>query len=163
VKLASLTDLIPDAIIDLRYATPDNIAGELLYQNVEPQLIQDAGKQLAIAANVFRKQGLHLVVWDALRPLSVQKKLRTIYSDDHYILEDSNHCKGRAVDVTLAYSVKRYLDMGTDYDDFSPRSHVDASNLSLKQKQNRQQLKHVMEQAGFISWPYEWWHFDFLT
>jgi len=54
-----------------------------------------------------------------------------------------------------------YLDMGTDYDDFSPRAQPDFSGLSEQQRINRSILQEVMLRHGFIQHPFEWWHFDY--
>lgn len=164
MKLAALLPLIPDAIIDQRYATPNNITGTVLYDNLEPQLQVDAAAQLMQAATLFQAHGLRVVIWDGYRPSEVQQKLRAVDEDlDDYILEDSNHCKGLAIDLTLAYPDGTYLDMGTGFDEFTVQSHADATDITIEQAANRQLLRGVMEQCGFSQWPYEWWHYDYLT
>jgi D-alanyl-D-alanine dipeptidase len=51
------------------------------------------------------------------------------------------------------------LDMGTGFDCFDGRSYMANPNLSWSQKQNRGQLKSLMEKYGFINMPTEWWHY----
>ncbi|GAC1500163.1 MAG: hypothetical protein NVS1B10_03540 [Candidatus Saccharimonadales bacterium] len=65
-----------------------------------------------------------------------------------------------AVDVTLADQQGNYLDMGTDFDEFSLRAHANYEQLSKDQISNRQLLVDGMISASFRQWPYEWWHFD---
>ncbi len=163
MKLVDLLSLIPDALVDQRYATTNNITGTILYVDVVPQLEMGAATQLMQAATLFRSQGLRIVIWDGYRPNEVQQKLRAVNDGFNkiYILEDSNHCKGLAIDLTLARPDDTYLDMGTDFDDFSVKSHADATELTMVQINNRQLLRGVMEQCGFRQWPYEWWHYDF--
>jgi D-alanyl-D-alanine dipeptidase len=73
----------------------------------------------------------------------------------------SNHLKGLAVDLTLANYDGTYLDMGTDFDDFSERAHVDSALITPDQQANRKILQTAMEAHGYKPWPYEWWHFDY--
>lgn len=162
-KLVRIDTLIPDAILDIRYATPNNITGRIIYADASPQLVDDAAQQLARAAEVFRKRGLRLVVWDANRPVSAQRQLLQTNRDKRYVLEDSNHCRGLAVDVTLADQSGAYLDMGTDFDNFTERAHADASSVTQIQHANRALLAGTMVAHNFTQWPYEWWHFDYTA
>ncbi len=165
MKLVALLTLIPDAVIDQRYATTNNVTGTVLYDNIVPQLQVDAAAQFMQAAALFRAHDLRVVIWDGYRPPEVQQKLRAVNAayDVEYILEDSNHCKGLAIDLTLARTDGTYLDMGTGFDEFNARSHAHATDITPDQAANRQLLRSVMEQCGFSQWPYEWWHYDYLT
>ena len=160
MQLASLPPLLADAIFDLRYATDNNVTGQALYENREPQLSKPTAQKIVRAAELFRQQSLRLVVWDAYRPVEAQARLRQVNPDNRYVAENSKHCLGLAVDVTLADTSGTYLDMGTDFDEFTPRAHVDAGGLTATQRLNRQRLQAVMQQAGFKPWQYEWWHFE---
>lgn len=161
-KLVELEPLMPNAIFDMRYATENNITGRVLYKNNPPRLQSKAAQQAAYAAKIFATKGLCLVVFDAYRPKEAHRALLEINDNPMYVLEDSNHPKGLALDGTLATAEGRHLDMGTDFDDFTPKAHVDSDQLSPIQKINRALLAGVMAQAGFEQWPYEWWHFDFV-
>ena len=59
------------------------------------------------------------------------------------------------------------LDMGTGFDDMSERSQpvlepqmLARGEISSKQIENRQLLRDVMFQAGWVGIHSEWWHFD---
>ena len=62
-----------------------------------------------------------------------------------------------------AFQTKRHpdnsIDMGTGYDCFSPLSRTDNPDIGPRSHSNRQLLKALMEQNGFINLPEEWWHF----
>jgi D-alanyl-D-alanine dipeptidase len=164
MKLIEITDLIPDVIIDLRYATENNITGRKLYKTGESAMLDSTvAAQLATAAAVLRKQSRRLVIWDAYRPQQVQAELLADNPNDHetYILTDSNHPKGRAVDLTLADSDGTYLLMGTDFDEFSEKARANYEDLTKQELDNRTLLRKAMEEAGFTVWPYEWWHFNY--
>lgn len=51
------------------------------------------------------------------------------------------------------------LDMGTDFDCFSRRSHTAYPGIGEEQKKNRRLLKSVMSRHGFRSLSTEWWHY----
>lgn len=78
------------------------------------------------------------------------------------------HLSGGAIDLTL-YEIKtnQELEMGTPFDDCTERAHSHyfdfKSQLTSQEeniKSNRHQLQTVMEKVGFVSYHYEWWHFD---
>ena len=161
MKLVELKPLLKNALFDLRYASEDNITGEVLYHDNPPALDTAAAQQLKKVEESLEVQGYRLVIWDAYRPAEVQEKLRAIQSDSRYVAEDSNHNHGVAIDLSLALADGTYLDMGTDFDDFTPAAHVEAEGLTDNQQSNRQILAAAMEEHGFRQWPYEWWHFDY--
>jgi D-alanyl-D-alanine dipeptidase len=164
MKLVPLTDFVPNLIVDIRYATANNFIGQVLYvgDDVVPKLDESVAERVRIADSILNHQALRLVVWDSYRPEQIQKILRSYDDDSVYVAEDSNHCKGRAIDVTLANNNAEYLDMGTDFDEFTPRAHADSTDITASQQANRLLLRKAMEQAGFTQWPYEWWHYDFV-
>lgn len=79
------------------------------------------------------------------------------------------HLSGGAIDLTLfECSSGKEINMGTKFDDCTERAHRDyfesASCLSPNEENirtNRNILRHAMESAGFTTYKYEWWHYDF--
>jgi D-alanyl-D-alanine dipeptidase len=51
--------------------------------------------------------------------------------------------------------------MPSDFDEFSPRAAVSFSGGTSEERRNRDLLQRVMTRHGFLSYPDEWWHFDF--
>lgn len=164
MQLVELQALLPDAIIDLRYASSANILGRSLYEaGFTARLADSAAQALTKVCDALAQQDYKLVIWDAFRPQAVQQELLALNLELHdtYVLQDSNHCRGQALDITIATNTGEYLDMGTDHDDFSDKAHVDSSQLTPEQMKNRAVLTNAMQTAGFTTWPYEWWHFDY--
>lgn len=159
-QLADIRSGIPAAILDIRYATTNNFTGIQLYRQSAAWLRPEPLAQLSKAAKFFDKHGYQIVIFDAYRSPIVQEKLKSVCDDTDYVADVSNHCRGITVDLTLALSGK-YLDMGTEYDDFSPRAHANYTGLTPEQLANRQLLTEVMMQLGFVQHPNEWWHFDY--
>lgn len=160
-ELHLVSEYIDDAIFDVRYATDNNFTGIQQYDYPYVCLRKEPLDNLCTAVDVLRNQGYVLVIFDAYRPLSVQKELQKYCSNTDYVAAVSNHCRGITVDVTLADGNGNYLDMGTDYDDFSERAHSDSPLISSQQQANRELLRNVLTEFGFVEHPYEWWHFDY--
>jgi D-alanyl-D-alanine dipeptidase len=78
------------------------------------------------------------------------------------------HLSGGAIDLTLFdLNTETELEMGTPFDDCTERAHSNYFDLqwvlSLDEahfKNRRQLLRAAMERVGFVSYQYEWWHFD---
>ncbi len=74
----------------------------------------------------------------------------------------ANHNCGGAVDVQLVYKENNnFVDMGTPAKAGHGYSKTQmlSNEITDTQKQNRKILKEAMEQAGFIWYPGEWWHY----
>jgi D-alanyl-D-alanine dipeptidase len=163
LTLVSLTNSLPEAIFDLRYATSNNVTGKVLDEATSiARLDIGAATRLRKASTQFKERGFKLVIWDAYRSERTQAELRAIDPDEKYVLEKSQHALGLAVDITLATEDGTLLDMGTDHDDFSERAHPDSTDVTDLQQNNRLILIETMAKFGFKVWPYEWWHFDFV-
>jgi len=51
------------------------------------------------------------------------------------------------------------LEMGTAFDCFDERAHVDGAGISPEARHNRQLLRQAMLRRGFSPYAKEWWHF----
>ena len=178
-----LTDIVPDAIVELRYYTLYNFIGDRIRGYEEPVAL--VTKETAYALNEVEKEilplGYTIKVFDAYRPqmavdhfvewaqnLNDTRMQKYFYPEEHkrnlfahgYISSRSGHSRGSTVDLTL-YDLRNQcdLDMGGTFDYFGYRSHPDYPNLTEQQKQNRQLLRSVMAKHGFHGIDTEWWHF----
>jgi len=164
-KQPAMSDLakeVPGITVDLPYSRTDNFFRQKFYTDARALLRPATAKKLAAAEAEFEKLGLHLKVWDAWRPLSVQREMWKVLPDSRYVANPargSRHNRGAAVDVTLMKG-GRELEMPTRFDDFTPRAYADATDVSDAAKRNRAQLRTVMERHGFEALKTEWWHFD---
>ena len=164
--------------IDLRYASSNNFTGQDLYGNFRtPYLHKVAADKLAKAATILLKKrpDWQLLVFDALRPRSVQKVLWQKVkgtAQESYVANPrygSIHNYGFAIDLSLVDGEGKEVDMGTPFDDFSRLAQPRLENqflaegkLTTTQVANRKLLREIMESAGFIQLPVEWWHYDAL-
>jgi D-alanyl-D-alanine dipeptidase len=151
--------VVPDAIIDLRYATANNFVGEPLYPADARCLVHESlADGLAAAAAALRPD--LLVFWDCYRPHDVQVRMFEAVPNPAWVAPPGpyarSHVAGRSVDVTIAGA-----DMGTDFDDFSPHALAFATeDVSVVAQGNRARLREAMEAGGFTVYSGEWWHFD---
>jgi len=164
-KLVNIQELDSTILIDVRYATKNNFTGQKLYETDKVYLIKEAAQDL-VKANKYLKEkyNLRLKIYDGYRPLSVQKKMWAIMPDDRYVAnpaKGSRHNRGCAVDLTLVDSLGNELDMGTHYDDFTEKSHIDYKNLPPEVLRNRRILQEAMTKFNFTPMRTEWWHFDY--
>jgi len=174
--------LVPGAVLDIRYAGPDNFMGRPLEGYLAPKclLTPQAARALADVQTEVAVFGLNLVIYDCYRPQrAVDHFMRwskdpgdIIGKESHYprvpksrlvaegyIAEKSGHSRGSTVDLTLAYSGGEPLDMGTAWDFFDSLSNTDNPQVSRIARANRLLLRSVMAVHGFANFPGEWWHF----
>jgi D-alanyl-D-alanine dipeptidase len=178
VDLQGFTNLrgIAGLRFDLKYASADNFIGRDVYGDFrEPMLHAEAARMLERAAQALNRAhpGAALLIYDALRPRSVQRVLfdhvRGTEQESYVMNPDrgSMHNYGCAVDLTVLDERGRALDMGTAFDAFTPLSEprreeefLRERRLTVAQIENRLILRHAMTGAGFLQLPHEWWHFD---
>jgi len=161
--LVDLRDAIPGIALDIRYAVPQNFFGRAVYPVAAAYLRRSVAEMLGRAADDLHARGYALVVWDAYRPLGIQRILWEMLPDDRYVAppsRGSNHNRGAAVDVTLRKLDGSPLAMPTEYDDFSERAHTANPALSPDAIANREILHRAMIAAGFVPISTEWWHFN---
>lgn len=163
--LVDVRTVVPDAVIDLRYATPDNFVGVQLYPADARCLVDEAmAAGLATAADSLRSDGDVLVFWDCYRPHDVQVRMYDTVSEPGWVSKPGpyahSHEAGLSVDVTLAHDGE-LVDMATGFDEFTPRAYAYATDgVSPAAQTNRARLRDAMAAGGFTVYKGEWWHFD---
>ena len=162
--LVELKQEIPDVVLDLRYATPDNFLHQQVYPDGARCLLhQDTVALLKKAADALRKQGFRLKLFDCYRPRAVQFQMWAILPKPGYVADPkkgSNHNRGTAVDLTLVKADGTDVEMPTEFDNFTKAAHHGYEGATLAAKQNRETLRAAMEGAGFKKNRMEWWHYD---
>jgi D-alanyl-D-alanine dipeptidase len=163
-RLVDVSARLPDAVLDIRYATADNFTGRPLYPVARCLLLPEVAERLARAAAALRRQRLRLVLHDCYRPLSVQRALWRAMPRRGYVADPatgSHHNRAAAVDLSLADREGRPVEMPTAYDAFGPRARAWATDgVTPAARRHRDTLRGAMHAAGFAVNPMEWWHFD---
>ncbi|MCQ2751793.1 MAG: M15 family metallopeptidase [Coriobacteriales bacterium] len=182
-KFVNVSDVVPEALIELRYYTAYNFVGQKINGYLSPIAIltNEAASALASANKEFLSRGYTIKIFDAYRPVKAVKQFcewqhsannkmkNTFYPllnkkeifDREYIAKKSTHSRGSAIDLTLVnIKTGKELDMGSCFDYFGPISHPGAKEgLSQEQLINRYTLANVMMSCGFKPMDNEWWHF----
>lgn len=81
----NIQKLDPEIIVDLKYATPDNFTGKVVYDFQTAIARTGTAKKLAHASKLVKDQGYRLKIWDAYRPVSAQKRLFEVYPDPKFV------------------------------------------------------------------------------
>ncbi|CAN5432350.1 M15 family metallopeptidase [soil metagenome] len=161
--MVRIRDLVPEILADVKYATSDNFTHKVLYRSNELYARRAMALRLADAQRMLQAHGLQLKVFDAYRPLSVQRLMWSLVPDERYVAnpaKGSRHNRGAAVDLTLCDATGKELDLGSGYDEFTDRAHMNYNGCTPEQRSNRSLLHDVMKEAGFTVLDTEWWHYD---
>ncbi len=154
---------VPGVVLDLRYATTNNITGKALYPEAKAYLRQETIRKLRRVARELEEEGYRLVIWDAWRPASAQRALWQAKPDGKFLTPPSKisrHRRGTSVDISLADKDGRILPMPSDFDEFNAKADEDFSDVPKEAAKRARILRNIMFNAGFSGVPDEWWHYD---
>jgi D-alanyl-D-alanine dipeptidase len=163
LKWVELDRLMPDIIIDLKYASTENFVKEQMYECPRAFLRPKAAKALAIVQEELKAKGFNLKILDAYRPRPVQQRLWNKVPDRRYVAppeKGSMHNRGAAVDLTLVDMEGNELDMGTPYDYFGREAWPEYQDLPKDILENRLILREAMLKHSFNPTRSEWWHYS---
>ena len=179
----SLSEGIPEVMLDIRYYSTFNFIGDRIngYERPAAYLTIPAAAALKKVCEECLSRGYRVKIFDAYRPqravehfMSWSKDLEDLrmkkyfYPDltkdqiiiEGYVLERSGHSRGSTIDLTLFdMDSGRDLDMGGTFDFFGKESHPDFKGVTSEQHANRMFLRSVMAKQGFDPVDNEWWHF----
>ena len=158
-----VAEYLPQAEVDLRYATENNFTGQIIYDFTEAYLRYGTVQKLAEAQAALEEDGYSLLIWDAFRPVEAQFRLWEVCPDPVYVANPetgfSSHSRGNTVDVTLTDEAGNAVEMPSGFDDFSSLADRDYSDASEEAAANAKLLEDVMTACGFRPYSGEWWHF----
>ena len=145
----AITDVVPDAILEIRYYGTYNFVGSRIDGYLAPTalLTRRAADSLKAVSDDVISQGYRLKIYDAYRPqmgvdhfvrwaadVTDTTMRRYFYPDVdksrlfelEYIMAKSGHTRGSTVDLTLFdMTTEKEVDMGGTFDWFGPESHPD--------------------------------------
>ena len=148
-QFVTLTDAVPDAILEIRYYGTYNFVGQRIdgYEQPTALLTRQAADSLRAVSDDVMRLGYRLKIYDAYRPQkavdhfvrwaaavndTLMKRYfypnldKSVLFEQDYIAEKSGHTRGSTVDLTLFDMEKeKELDMGGTFDWFGHESHPD--------------------------------------
>ncbi len=179
-----ITEIIPDAILEIRYYSTYNFVGTRIDGYLQPTalLTRQAADSLRAVSDELLAKGYRLKIYDAYRPqravdhfvrwaADVSDTLmkpyfypdldKSVLFEQEYIMEKSGHTRGSTVDLTLFdMATEKEVDMGGTFDWFGIESHPDyTATITPEQFANRMILREAMVRHGFKTLESEWWHF----
>ncbi|MCF0230455.1 MAG: M15 family metallopeptidase [Parasporobacterium sp.] len=179
-----ITDVIPEAILEVRYYSEYNFVGSRIDGYEEPVILitREAAAALRKAADELKHMGYRFRIFDGYRPqMAVDHFVRwaqdpqdtkmkkyfypeidkELLFSQGYIAKQSGHSRGSTLDLTIFDDATgKDLDMGGPFDYFGKLSHPSYTDtLTKEQISNRMLLRNVMVSAGFRPLREEWWHF----
>ncbi len=180
----SLSETVPNVILEIRYYSEYNFVGDRIDGYEEPCALisREAADALSGAAHDAEELGYMLKIYDAYRPQTAVNNFikwaediddtrmkdyfypeldKSVLFDQGYIAAKSGHSRGSTVDLTLFdMRTGKDVDMGGVFDYFGERSHPDyIGDLTPEQINNRNILRNIMTENGFNPLDTEWWHF----
>ena len=151
-------------VIDLKYGTEDNFMQKKFYTCQRCYLKNNVVSAVLNANNDLFEMGYKLKLFDCYRPLSVQKAMWKHTPNASYVAppwKGSMHNRGLAVDLTVMDLDGNEINMGTAYDDFTRKAHMDNYALPKAVLKARKLLKEVMLKNGLHGIRTEWWHYSY--
>jgi len=148
-QFVTLTDAIPDVILEIRYFGTYNFVGTRIDGYEEPTALMTkvAADSLRAVSDDVKSMGYRLKIYDAYRPqkgvdhfvrwaADVKDTLmktyfysdldKSVLFEQEYIYEKSGHTRGSTVDLTLFdMTTEKEVDMGGTFDWFGEESHPD--------------------------------------
>ena len=178
-----VTDVIPDAILEIRYYSTYNFVGERIdgYELPIALMTREAADSLKAVNDELKANGYRIKIWDTYRPQRAVNHFirwaenisdtamkavfypmvdKSLLFEQGYIYARSSHSRGSTVDLTLLDAASgKELDMGSPFDWFGEESHPDYPCPLYRQSENRKILHNAMVRHGFEGLDSEWWHF----
>ena len=186
--LVNVQTLDKEIEVELKYATEDNFVGENMYGTLTTAyLLPHFAKKVVEAQRILRERHpeYSLLIYDAARPISVQRRMRSAVEGTPlqiYVADGKRggrHNYGVAVDLTIVDGQGRPLDMGAGFDHFGREAWVGNDNdvtlaaykayverlrveglISAEAAANRTLLLEIMDAVGLRPYVKEWWHFQ---
>lgn len=163
-SLVNITALTDEFAIDLKYATEENFLGKKIYPIALCAMQSGTAQKLMAANRELISKGFRIKIWDAYRPLAVQKIMWEALPQDDFVANPfkggSIHNGGFAVDVTLVDMEGRELEMPSGFDDFSEKASRNSTMMTEAAARNLSVLTDAMVKHGFRTINTEWWHYN---
>ena len=186
--LVDVQQLDSEIKVELKYATEDNFVGENMYGSLTTAyLLPHFAQKVVRAQKILRERypDYSLLIYDAARPISVQRRMRRAVEGtplDIYVADGTRggrHNYGVAVDLTIVDKTGTPLDMGAKFDHFGEEAWVgndadvtlaaykayvkkqqERGLISAKAAANRILLLEIMDAVGLRPYVKEWWHYQ---
>lgn len=162
--LVDLARFDPRLRFDIRYATPANFMGRVLYPVARAVAQRPVAEALAKVQTRAEAAGYGLLVFDAYRPWRITRMMweETPPETREFVADPatgSRHNRGCSVDLSLHRGGVE-VRMPSPYDDFTPAAYRSNAAAPPEALVASRMLEDWMVAEGFVPLANEWWHYD---
>lgn len=166
--LVDIHDLDSTIAVQLVYTGPYNFMGHVLYHGFTKAMMRPELAEKVAAANRELKSlrpTANLIIYDAARPISIQKEMWDSVvgtPGEDFVANpykgNGLHNYGCAVDVSMIDATGAAFPMGSEYDFFGTEARTDdeesllkAGRITIREYENRLLLRKVMTDNGLLT------------
>ena len=162
--LVDLARFDPRLRFDIRYATPANFMGRVLYPVARAVAQRPVAEALSRVQTRAEAAGYGLLIFDAYRPWRITKAMwdQTPPDKREFVADPrtgSRHNRGCSIDLSL-HREGVEVTMPSPYDDFTPAAYRSNTAAPPEALAASRLLESWMVAEGFVPLPNEWWHYD---
>lgn len=162
--LVDLARFDPRLRFDIRYATPANFMGRVLYPVARAVAQRPVAEALSKVQTRAEAAGYGLLIFDAYRPWRITKAMwdQTPPEKREFVANPSTgsrHNRGCSIDLSLHRGGVEVA-MPSPYDDFTPAAYRSNTAAPAEALALSRMLEEWMVAEGFVPLPNEWWHYD---
>lgn len=165
--LPDLVDLLrhdPRLRLDIRYASPANFMGRVLYPVAKAVAQRPVAEALSRVQTRAEAAGYGLLIFDAYRPWRITRMMweATAPEKREFVADPrtgSRHNRGCSIDLSL-HKGGVEVTMPSPYDDFTPAAYRSNTSAPPAAIAASRMLEEWMVAEGFVPLANEWWHYD---
>lgn len=162
--LVDLARFDPRLRLDIRYATPANFMGRVLYPVPRAVAQRPVAEALAKVQTRAAAAGYGLLIFDAYRPWRITRAMweATPPEKREFVADPrtgSRHNRGCSIDLSL-HRGGIEVTMPSPYDDFTPAAYRSNTAAPAEALAASRMLEDWMVAEGFVPLANEWWHYD---
>lgn len=162
--LVDLARFDPRLRLDIRYATPANFMGRVLYPIARAVAQRPVAEALSRVQTRAEAAGYGLLIFDAYRPWRITRDMweATPPEKREFVADPaagSRHNRGCSIDLSLHRDGVEVM-MPSPYDDFTPAAYRSSAAAPPQALALSRMLEEWMVAEGFVPLANEWWHYD---
>jgi D-alanyl-D-alanine dipeptidase len=165
--LVDLARFDPRLTFDIRYATPANFMGRVLYPVPRAVAQRPVAEALSRVQSRAEAAGYGLLIFDAYRPWRITRMMWDATAPDkrEFVADPatgSRHNRGCSIDLSL-HKGGVEVTMPSPYDDFTPAAYRSNAAAPAEALAASRLLESWMVAEGFVPLANEWWHYDWAA
>lgn len=152
------------------YATNNNFVGKAVYPEDMPIILNKVvWDKLTKMNNELKLKGKSITIYDAYRPIQIQKIFWDFFYEVHGYHDETlvanpekygtHNIKINAVDIFISNIDGSYIELPSEFDDFTEKANIYYDKCSEDAKKNRDLLINTAKEYGLMVSENEWWHF----